>query len=117
MYQTSPTRHLKLRVQLQLHNFSTSSILLENREVNRTIFRKQTNTRLLSNGVRKRTLMMANLKNFSTGHKMVSGNIAVEFFCPYTRTTWEFQVDGIIVDRRYSPKTAAQFWVELHNAA
>ena len=60
---------------------------------------------------------MANLKNFSTGHKMVSGNIAVEFFCPYTRTTWEFQVDGIIVDRRYSPKTAAQFWVELHNAA
>lgn len=58
---------------------------------------------------------MANLKNLKTGHKMASGNIEVEYFTPYTRTTWEFRVDGVVIDRRYSPKSAAKFWVELHN--
>lgn len=58
---------------------------------------------------------MADLKGLKSGHRAVSGNIQVEYFTPYTRTTWEFRVDGVVVDRRYSAKTAAALWVELHN--
>jgi hypothetical protein len=58
---------------------------------------------------------MADLKSFKSSHEMISGNIRVEYFTPYVRTTWEFRVDGVVIDRRYSPKSAAKFWVELHN--
>jgi hypothetical protein len=56
----------------------------------------------------------ADMKRFGNS-KMADGSIGVEFFHPYTRSVWEFRVDGVVVDRRYSPKTAAAFFVELKN--
>jgi hypothetical protein len=57
----------------------------------------------------------ANMQRFGQD-VMTDGNIAVSFFHPYTRTVWEFRVDGVITDRRYSPKTAAAYFVALVNA-
>jgi hypothetical protein len=57
---------------------------------------------------------MANLSKFGNPSKLVLGNVEVEYFTPYTRTTWEFTVAGALAERRYSPKTAAKYWCELH---
>lgn len=57
---------------------------------------------------------MANLTKFGNQSKMVLANVEVEYFTPYTRTTWEFTVNGVLAERRYSAKTAAKYWCELH---
>jgi hypothetical protein len=55
---------------------------------------------------------MANMKHAGK-HTLVDGAISIQFFNPYTRSTWEFSVDGVVIDRRYSPKTAAAYYAEL----
>lgn len=59
----------------------------------------------------------AALTDHGSTHKMSDGNIAIEFFRPYTRSTWEFKVSGVEVGRRYSPRTATRFYLELFEAA
>jgi len=54
-------------------------------------------------------------------HWMEDGAIAVEFVVPCARktcgrNTWEFRINGVVTARRYSPKTAAAYFVELINA-
>ena len=60
---------------------------------------------------------MANMQHGPSFSSVIDGNIRIEFFKPYTRSTWEFSLDGVVIDRRYSPKTAAQFYAELKNRA
>jgi hypothetical protein len=55
---------------------------------------------------------MANMKQVGK-QILVDGSISIQYFSPYTRSTWEFSVDGVVVDRRYSPKTAAAYYAEL----
>ena len=58
---------------------------------------------------------MANMQRGQDFSSLIDGSIRIDFFKPYTRPTWEFRVDGDMVDRRYSPKTAAAFYAELKN--
>lgn len=46
---------------------------------------------------------------------LADGRITVDFFHPYTRATWEFRVNGVLRDRRYTAKSAASHFVELWN--
>jgi hypothetical protein len=58
---------------------------------------------------------MADMQRGPSYSTLIDGFICVEFFKPYTRPTWEFRFDGVMIDRRYTAKTAAAFFAALKN--
>ena len=55
---------------------------------------------------------MADMKKVGKS-ELTNGNITINFFHPYR---WEFRVDGVVIERRYTPKTAAAYYHELLDA-
>lgn len=56
---------------------------------------------------------MMDLTKYGNDTKFVVENVQVEFFVPYTRNVWEFRVNGVVTERRYTAKQAALYLTQL----